>query len=81
MTEISGCLSPKYPCFTGLAYIDVKNLTHENIRKSFDGEIWILTKRQKTNVQSNILLLDIPRRILQKYKGKLPNGMILPVLI
>ena len=69
-----------FSCFTGLAYIDVKNLTHENIRKSFDGEIWIMTKRQKTDVQSNVLLLDIPKRILQKYNGKLPNGKILPVL-
>ena len=69
-----------FSCFTGLAYIDVKNLTHENIRKSFDGEVWIMTKRQKTDVQSNVLLLDIPRRILLKYNGKLPNGKILPVL-
>jgi site-specific recombinase XerD len=69
-----------FSCFTGLAYIDVKNLNHENIRKSFDGEVWIMTKRQKTDVQSNVLLLDIPRRILQKYNGKLPNGKILPVL-
>ncbi|MFA6887425.1 MAG: site-specific integrase [Bacteroidales bacterium] len=69
-----------FSCFTGLAYIDVKNLTQENIRKSFDGEVWIMTKRQKTDVQSNVLLLDIPRRILQKYNGNLPNGKILPVL-
>ncbi len=55
-------------------------MNHENIRKSFDGEVWIMTKRQKTDVQSNVLLLDIPRRILQKYNGKLPNGKILPVL-
>ena len=69
-----------FSCFTGLAYIDVKNLTQENIRKSFDGEVWIMTKRQKTDVQSNVLLLDIPRRILLKYNGKLLNGKILPVL-
>lgn len=53
-------------CFTGLAYIDVKNLTQENIRKSFDGEMWINTKRQKTDIQSKILLLDITMRILEK---------------
>ncbi|MDI9605502.1 MAG: site-specific integrase [Bacteroidota bacterium] len=68
-----------FSCFTGLAYIDVKNLKKENIRKSFDGNLWIMTKRQKTNVQSNVLLLDIPLKILEKYEGKLPNDKILPV--
>jgi hypothetical protein len=38
-----------------------------------------MTKRQKTDVQSNIPLLDVPKQILEKYKGALPNGMILPV--
>jgi len=50
-----------FSCFTGLAYIDVKNLTDKSVRTSFDGMLWIMTKRQKTNVQSNILLLDVPK--------------------
>jgi len=69
-----------FSCFTGLAYIDVKNLTDKNIRTSFDGKLWIMTKRQKTNVQSNILLLDVPKMILDKYKGKLPDNKLLPIL-
>lgn len=68
-----------FSCFTGMSYIDVKNLRKENIRKSFDGKLWIITKRQKTNVQSNVLLLDIPLRILEKYEGKLSDDKILPV--
>lgn len=67
-------------CFTGLAYVDVANLTQENIRKSFDGKLWIITKRQKTNTDVNVPLLDIPKMILKKYKGKLPNGKVLPVI-
>ena len=67
-------------CFTGLAYSDVANLREENIRKSFDGKLWIMTKRQKTNTDVNVPLLDIPKMILKKYKGKLPNGKILPVI-
>lgn len=39
-----------------------------------------MTKRQKTNVQSNILLLDVPKMILDKYKGKLPDNKLLPIL-
>ena len=68
-----------FACFTGLAYIDVKNLRETNVRVSFDGNLWIMTKRQKTDVQSNIPLLDVPKQIIEKYKGTLPNGMVLPV--
>ena len=39
-----------------------------------------MTKRHKTNVASNIRLLEIPKAILEKYKDKLPNGMILPII-
>ena len=69
-----------FSCFTGLAYIDVANLTQDNIRKSFDGNLWIITKRQKTNTDVNVPLLDIPKMILKKYKGNLPDGKILPVI-
>ena len=43
-----------FSCFTGLAYSDVANLREENIRKSFDGKLWIMTKRQKTNTDVNV---------------------------
>src|SRR5690606_6756371 len=36
-----------FSCFTGLAYIDVKNLTKSNISIGIDGEKWIFTHRQK----------------------------------
>lgn len=69
-----------FSCFTGLAYIDVKNLTQDNIRTSFDGSIWVMTKRQKTDISVDVPLMKIPQMILEKYKGELPNGMILPIL-
>lgn len=69
-----------FSCFTGLAYIDVKNLTQDNVRTSFDGEMWIMTKRQKTDISVNVPLMKIPQMILDKYKGQLPNGMLLPIL-
>lgn len=69
-----------FSCFTGLAYIDVAGLTQKNIRESFDGNLWIMTKRQKTGVNVNVPLLDIPKMILEKYRGKLDNGKILPVI-
>ena len=69
-----------FSCYSGLAYIDVKNLRKKHIRASFDGNLWIITKRQKTNVSVNIPLLDIPKQILEKYKGTLSNETVLPVL-
>ncbi|MFK2642006.1 site-specific integrase [Bacteroides fragilis] len=68
-----------FSCFCGLAYIDVANLTQDNI-VSLDGKMWIMTKRQKTNIPSNILLLDIPLMIIDKYKGKTTKGKLLPIL-
>ena len=67
-------------CFTGLSYIDVRNLTYENICKSFDGKLWIMTKRQKTDNPVNVLLLDIPKQIIDKYRDTLPGNVVLPVL-
>lgn len=69
-----------FSCFCGLAYIDVAGLRKEHIRKSFDGNLWIMTKRVKTGIDVNVPLLDIPKMILDKYKDKLPNGKILPVI-
>ena len=68
-----------FSCFCGLAYIDVKKLRKENIRTSFDGNLWIIGKREKTDVTFSIPLLDIPKRILEKYEGTLPDNRILPV--
>lgn len=68
-----------FSCFCGLAYIDVKKLRKENIRTSFDGNLWIMGKREKTDVSFSIPLLDVPKRILKKYEGTLPGNRILPV--
>lgn len=69
-----------FSCFCGLAYIDVAGLRKEHIRKSFDGNLWIMTKRVKTGIDVNVPLLDIPKMILDKYKDKFPDGKILPVI-
>jgi len=69
-----------FSCFSGLAYVDVKNLCDKNIRTSFDGNVWIMGKRHKTDVSFTIPLLNVPKTILEKYKGILPTGEILPVI-
>ena len=65
--------------FTGLSYTDVKHLTHDNIQPSFDGKLWIKGRRKKTGVEYNIPLLNIPKMILEKYRGTTKNNLALPV--
>lgn len=50
-----------FSCFTGLAYIDVKNLTKSHISIGIDGEKWIYTHRQKTESASKIPILPITK--------------------
>jgi len=66
-------------CFTGLAYIDVKNLSRENIKSSFNGNQWIRGKRIKCNTDYSIPLMNITKTILEKYKGKTSDNLLLPV--
>ena len=67
-------------CFTGLAFIDVKQLRREDLGLTSSGEIVIRKQRQKSGVFYNVPLLPIARQILDKYKDiPLPNGQVLPI--
>ncbi len=54
-------------CFTGLAYADVKKLKPDEIVKGLDGEMWIYTKRKKTDTPSRIPLLPSALSLLKRY--------------
>ncbi|WP_333696227.1 site-specific integrase [Flavobacterium sp.] len=72
-----------FSCFTGLAYIDVKNLTKSHISYGIDGEKWIFTHRQKTESASKIPILPVTQMIIEKYENHpqcLNNGRLLPIL-
>ena len=72
-----------FSCFTGLAYIDVYNLTNSNIIIGIDGEKWISTKRQKTEIPSRIPILPVSQMIIDKYENHPQcknNGKLLPIL-
>ena len=56
-----------FSTFTGLAYVDLKNLRHDNIVRQEDGKQWIVLNRQKTGTTSKIPLLDIPLQLIEKY--------------
>jgi site-specific recombinase XerD len=72
-----------FSCDTGLAYIDVKQLTRNNAGMGIDEEKWIFTSRQKTDTQSNIPLLPMAEEVLGKYKNHpqcINHKSLLPVL-
>ena len=69
-------------CFTGLSYIDVFKLTKEQIHLSIDGQQWIMGKREKTDMDYFIPMMEIPKKILEKYKNQIfKNGKLLPVKV
>lgn len=72
-----------FSCFTGLAYVDVKNLTRSNISFGIDSEKWIFTHRQKTESASNIPILPVTQMIIDKYENHpqcINEGKLLPIL-
>ncbi|MDR0505579.1 MAG: site-specific integrase [Dysgonamonadaceae bacterium] len=69
-----------FACYTGLSYIDIANLQKSNICQSFDGKMWLIGKRGKTGISYNVPLFNIPLMIIEKYKGKLSDGKVLPVI-
>lgn len=57
-----------FSTFTGLAYTDLKKLRVNDITQSEDGSWWIHIHRQKTGTLSSVRLLDIPLKIIEKYR-------------
>ena len=69
-----------FACYTGLSYIDVKNLTKDNIVRGIDGSNWIYTSRQKTDQPVKIPILDTAQYIIEKYKEEMRSDKrLLPV--
>ncbi len=71
-----------FACYTGLAHIDVYNLTPDNICIGIDGQEWIYTKREKSNVPVKVPILPEAAKILAKYKDHPKvqiTGKLLPV--
>ncbi|MBC8767721.1 site-specific integrase [Arenibacter sp. BSSL-BM3] len=72
-----------FSCYTGLSYIDVKELMQEQLVMGIDGKYWLHTQRAKTNEIVKIPLLPKALAIIEKYKDEMTcisNGKLLPVL-
>lgn len=68
-----------FSCYTGIPYGDMCQLTDEAISVAEDGVVWIKSSREKTGVNYEIPLLDLPLQILQRYRGVEPDGRLLPM--
>lgn len=72
-----------FACFTGLSYVDISKLNEDHIQRGLDGENWIIVDRTKTSTRCRVPLLDVPRKILDRYKNNPVcenRGVLLPVL-
>lgn len=59
-----------FSAFTGISFIDIRNLTNQNLQQADDGTLWIHSKRQKTKVEFKVPLLELPQKIINKYQGQ-----------
>jgi integrase/recombinase XerD len=72
-----------FSCYTGISYVDIMNLTPNQLVLGMDGCNWIMTKRQKTNTIVKVPLLGQALDIVNKYKdhpSTAVKGSLLPVL-
>jgi site-specific recombinase XerD len=56
-----------FSCYTGLAYIDIKQLLKTDIRKGIDGNLWIFNSREKTGTALHIPLMRIAVDLVNRY--------------
>jgi site-specific recombinase XerD len=72
-----------FSCYTGLAYADVKKLKRSEIIIGVDGEQWLVSRRQKTDISARIPLLPAALTIISKYKDHpqcQDKDQVLPIL-
>ncbi len=68
-----------FSCYTGISYGDMCRLTTTNLETAEDGTVWIKAVREKTGVEFEIPLLDLPLHIIDKYRDIMPDEKLLPM--
>lgn len=68
-----------FSCYTGISYGDMCRLTAANLETAEDGTVWIKATQEKTNVEFEIPLLDLPLHIIDKYRDTTSDGKLLPM--
>lgn len=57
-----------FSCYTGISYVDIVQLTENNIVIGIDGSPWIMANRVKTGAPFKIPLLPKAATLIDKYK-------------
>ena len=68
-----------FSCYTGISYGDMCRLTAANLETAEDGTTWMKATREKTNVEFEIPLLNLPLHIIDKYRDTTAAGKLLPM--
>lgn len=68
-----------FSTFTGLAYADLKRLSQKHLSQDDGGIWWIHIRCQKTDTESVIRLLEVPMRIIEKYRYERKDDRLLPI--
>jgi len=71
-----------FSCYTGFAYVDVINLTLNDIKIGIDGKQWLMKNRQKTGISERVPVLPPAAALIDKYKDycdKSPKQLLFPV--
>lgn len=72
-----------FSCYTGLAYVDVRKLKRSELVKGIDGNLWIVTSRQKTDTMSRIPVLPNALTVIDSYAEHpqcIAEDTLLPVM-
>ncbi len=67
-----------FSSMTGISYIDMKNLTKEDIVE-INGSRWIVSKRKKSNIAYRIKLVEPALIILDRYEPFMGGKYIFPI--
>ena len=68
-----------FSCFTGLVYGDLKKLRAEQLMTLPSGSHYLQIYVPMTRFPRTIPLLDIPYKIIEKYKGQQEDGGLFPI--
>mgnify|MGYP000843410574 FL=1 len=71
-----------FACYTGISYIDVAQITVENITIGIDNSEWLLYHRQKTKQRVAVPILEPALKIIERYTafhGGKKKAKIFPV--
>lgn len=86
--DLHGRLEKVRDCFvfsiySGLPFIDLEELTMDDIEKDKNGKLWIVKSRHKTDIDFIIPVLPETKALIEKYDDhplRQKKGVVLPVL-